>query len=222
MLYLASLLLGGMAGFLPLLPIMALFHFALRKKDKKSNMKTAMPHIVAVYIFCLALTVIFSITDIPSVYVLELDAVMNFVPFAALSGNFHQYVLNILLFVPVGFLLPALWKKFGKWHLTFACGFLLSLSIEIIQLFNSRITDIDDLLMNTAGAIIGYCLFLLAKRMFPKIAKLSIDGKNHWKWEPYACFCFAWGSMLLVQPFVYSLLSRIFFQPFIQGPPRFR
>lgn len=48
-----------------------------------------------------------------------------------------------------------------------ASGFALSLTIELLQLFTYRAVDMDDLAMNTLGAIGGYGIFCLIKKMFP-------------------------------------------------------
>ena len=168
-------------------------------------MKISIPQIAVVYIFCLALILVLAITGTPDIRHRGVDATINFIPLVDIFTNFYQYMLNILLFVPIGFLLPALWRPFQKWLFTFIAGFVFSLSIEISQLFGSRITDIDDVLMNTAGTIAGYILFLLIKRVFPNIF-FSIDGKDYGKWEPYVCFAAAWFVMFFIQPFVVSRL----------------
>lgn len=71
--------------------------------------------------------------------------------------------LNMLLFVPLGILLPLLWRS-CRLYKTVAIGFSLSLLIELSQLFNYRATDIDDLLMNTLGTLLGYLLYTLLLR----------------------------------------------------------
>lgn len=69
------------------------------------------------------------------------------------------YLLNVALFVPFGFLVPWLWRKMDRWIHVVPAGTLFSLFIELSQLFNDRITDVDDLIMNTLGVAIGYALF---------------------------------------------------------------
>ena len=49
------------------------------------------------------------------------------------------------------------------------------LNIELCQLFNRRNTDIDDLMMNTLGAVIGYFIWKLTKRLFKNINHKSIS-----------------------------------------------
>lgn len=209
--YIAVNFAGAMAGFLPLLPMMAIFHFMMRKKDKANHIKAEISHIFAVYLFCFGLVSVLSVTSVPGIYYMSIDTGINLVPFVGVSNNLFEYVLNIILFIPVGFLLPMLWKKFEKMYITFLWGFFFSLSIEMIQLLNNRITDIDDLITNTVGTIIGYFFFKLLKKIFPRIAVFSMNRTNGWKREPYFCFCFAWASALVFSAF----LSRLFFGPVI-------
>ena len=71
-------------------------------------------------------------------------------------------LLNILLFVPLGFFVPILSKRFRKWYYMLGLGFGVSLWIEGLQLLLARgICDVDDLFCNTLGTMIG-CFFILA------------------------------------------------------------
>lgn len=87
---------------------------------------------------------------------------INLLPFADGCG-LAGMALNALLFVPLGAALPVLWRSCGLYK-TVAIGFSLSLLIELSQLFNYRATDIDDLLMNTLGTLLGYLLYTLLFR----------------------------------------------------------
>lgn len=68
-----------------------------------------------------------------------------------------DYLGNILMFVPIGFCVPLLWRTSDS--KTIAAGFITSLTIEIIQLFLPRWTDIDDLILNTTGTAVGLLLY---------------------------------------------------------------
>jgi glycopeptide antibiotics resistance protein len=91
---------------------------------------------------------------------------LNLIPLAdavheplAYLGN---TLLNILLFVPLGFFLPLLWRQLRSRKATALWGLGFSLSIELTQMFSGRLTDVDDLLTNTAGAVIGFYLAMAA------------------------------------------------------------
>lgn len=68
------------------------------------------------------------------------------------------HILNIIMFMPLGFLLPLIWKSFRNGVGVLVTGVGFSLAIEIAQLFNRRLTDVDDLIMNTMGTLIGFII----------------------------------------------------------------
>ena len=93
---------------------------------------------------------------------------VNLIPFKALSFYSRKRDLlvnvigNIILLIPSGMILPQVWKKLDGFWRTAAAGALISLCIEIMQLpFAGRASDIDDIIMNTAGAMIGYVIYAL-------------------------------------------------------------
>lgn len=75
----------------------------------------------------------------------------------------NAYVVeNILLFIPFGFISPCAFKVFRKPHICVAAGFLTSLAIELLQLLTQRgFFQIDDIITNTLGMLIGYIVFAL-------------------------------------------------------------
>ena len=81
-------------------------------------------------------------------------------------------LLNVAMFLPLGVLLPLAVKRFQRWYWMLAAGAGISLVIEGLQHFLSRgQADVDDLICNTLGAMLGYCLVMLF---------LSLKGKR-WK-----------------------------------------
>lgn len=69
--------------------------------------------------------------------------------------------LNILLFVPFGYLIPMVWsQKRWTWWKIMLLGLAASFCIEIIQ-FITRLgfADVDDLMNNTIGSAIGYLIY---------------------------------------------------------------
>lgn len=86
---------------------------------------------------------------------------LNLVPLTQLSTNF---LLNIAMTVPLGFLLPFIWRSWRRPLATILTGAGFSLLIECSQLLTSRACDIDDLIANTLGAALGYgCWWFLAQ-----------------------------------------------------------
>ena len=66
------------------------------------------------------------------------------------------------MFIPFGIFIPLLWDISNKKVIIY--GFLSSLFIEISQLFLTRGTDIDDLILNTCGVLLGLLLYKLLNK----------------------------------------------------------
>ena len=69
---------------------------------------------------------------------------------------------NVIGFIPYGFILPVIAHKCRRGTFIITSGFALSLLVETVQLF-ARVGcfDVDDLILNTLGAAIGYLLFVV-------------------------------------------------------------
>lgn len=75
--------------------------------------------------------------------------------------NWANVLLNVAMFVPLGFLLPLLGNQFRKWYWSIPVGFAASMCIELVQLAIGRgICDVDDLFANTLGAVIGFLVIM--------------------------------------------------------------
>ena len=75
-----------------------------------------------------------------------------------------QYIQNVLFFIPFGFLFP--WKK---WKPVFMSAFMTSAVIEITQyIFNLGWCEIDDVISNTAGALIGFGCYVIVHKLINK------------------------------------------------------
>ena len=73
---------------------------------------------------------------------------------------------NIIMFMPIGFFPALLWRKW-RWWKSLLAGFCSSFTIEFIQFFIGRSTDIDDVILNTTGALAGFWVFCLLRAVFP-------------------------------------------------------
>ena len=68
------------------------------------------------------------------------------------------------MFVPVGIVFPIVYKNLNTHIKVIVAGVGFSLIIEILQLpFYDRVSDIDDLILNSSGYILGYFSYLLVK-----------------------------------------------------------
>lgn len=88
------------------------------------------------------------------------------------GGPWLWFVLwgNIGMFLPIGFCTALLWRN-ARWYRSVAAGFLTSAMIEVVQLFIGRVSDIDDIILNTTGALLGYWLYLLFHGAVPDITQ---------------------------------------------------
>ena len=88
-------------------------------------------------------------------------------PFISIRKEYPQMFLlnvvgNIAAFMPFGFLLPLLRQKRTGFFLTTLLSFELSLIVELLQLFfKLGCCDVDDLLLNTIGGILGYLAYYI-------------------------------------------------------------
>ena len=75
-----------------------------------------------------------------------------------------NFIGNTAMFIPLGIIWPAVFKKLDTHGKVIAAGVGYSLLIEISQLpFFDRVSDIDDLILNSLGFLTGYGIYLLIK-----------------------------------------------------------
>ena len=148
----------------------------------------------------LYLAAVDSVVGLPSLLYIRFDQNINLVPFAYMFSDYRNSLLNVLLFVPLGLFLPVLWKRFRSLLWTGFVGFSFSLSIELLQLLTLRATDINDLMTNTAGTILGWLLGRLVLWLFPSI-------RPGWKTKELAIvFGVTFVVMFLAQPFLAEII----------------
>ena len=89
----------------------------------------------------------------------------------------RNIIFNILMFLPIGFVLPLLFKKCEKFYITYFLGLCMTISIEVLQLISKRgIFEIDDIINNTLGCMIGYGIVMVFL-LFSKRNKKSLVNK---------------------------------------------
>lgn len=139
-----------------------------RQRDSRKGGISPLFRVVCLVLFLLYLCfVVFitGLTDLPR-DILENSFTIrpneiNLIPFQTEGFSLRMDRWNVELFVPLGIFLPTLFFRLRKISCTALAGFLCSLTIELLQLFTSRVTDIDDLLMNILGAVVGYLIYKL-------------------------------------------------------------
>ena len=111
--------------------------------------------------------------DISKVYPFRI----NYIPFIYLFDypKLSEALLNLIgntaMFIPLGVVWPIVYKELNTPIKVITAGIGFSLCIEILQLpFYDRVSDIDDLILNSLGYIIGYLLYLLVKYIAKSIS----------------------------------------------------
>lgn len=173
------------AGMLLFLPFVLVFQLSAFFYRKRKGLKTTLLQELLLLLFWLWTLGLFSQTILPELLAalktgFHWDGRINWTPFAAFrqaltiarrTGDPSFFLLNIpeniLIFLPLGLLPPLLWGKMEKLWKTALFGFGVSLFIEVTQLILPRGTDVDDLLLNTFGTLLGYALFALIRKRFP-------------------------------------------------------
>lgn len=107
----------------------------------------------------------------------------NLIPFKEIlrypvgSINFYRQVIgNIVLFIPFGFF-ASYYTKTNRLGTIAFITFLVSLTIEVVQKYIGRSFDVDDIILNVVGGILGFLIFVALdaiKRKLPKF--LQRDG----------------------------------------------
>ena len=114
-------------------------------------------------------------------YAEQMRANMNLIPFHTIDSYwqvvkqmeftllFYHCVINlggnIFLFIPIGYFLPRLWpslRKFFPFLLTCTLAITLVELLQLVTLLGSL--DIDDLILNLFGMLLGYLFFIIFKK----------------------------------------------------------
>ena len=112
---------------------------------------------------------------------------VNFRLFSDYINAWHQWslsemqliIFNMLMFAPLGFLLPLLGKRTRRFVPVFLISLTVTLGIEFIQMFTRRgIFELNDLLHNTIGSVAGY---LLMRAIQDVLELRKIKLQSFWK-----------------------------------------
>ena len=147
-------------------------------QTKGFHRRTNFIHMIWVFIFLYYVYLVLETTGIGTIWEIglypgmKLQEEINLIPFR--DGISLSMILNVVMFMPLGFLLPLLWKEYQSLVRTAIIGFCFSCGIEFCQLFNRRVSDVDDLLMNTLGAILGWLIWIV----FSRITHLKYGRRN--------------------------------------------
>ena len=90
-----------------------------------------------------------------------------------------EIIMNIVVFIPIGFLLGCLCKDIRWWKVILISGFI-SFTIECLQYIYERgFAETDDLINIILGASVGFCFYSIGKKLFEGISKsASVEKKD--------------------------------------------
>jgi glycopeptide antibiotics resistance protein len=116
----------------------------------------------------------------PIINVIPLKTIVETLIYSRFLSHFAIQILgNILLFVPMGVFVPLLNRKLDSLKKGFVFFLLLSISVELIQLiasisFNAayRFADIDDIILNVLGGMIGFLVYKFLYKRFNGVIDL--------------------------------------------------
>lgn len=182
------------------IPIIVLVRLILNFKTKKVGQKINWYHEIGLCLFVMFLVGVASQTIIPKlefgnvapgIINRNLIGEINLIPGMVFLDIYKEcfinhyplyfiinFLGNICLFMPIGFGIALLWKNIS-YRKILLIGFITSTFIELCQLPQARGTDIDDLWINTLGALLGYLIYLLLakssmiKTFFLKFKKVT-------------------------------------------------
>lgn len=155
---------------LPALPFLGAWFLLLRVKRKTQSAA----HLLLTLLYCLYLSGVLAVTGIGRPF--GFRPRFHFLPFVDMIKGPIDTALNVLLFLPLGVLLPLLYAEFENAKKTLLAACILSFSIECIQMFGLGITDVNDLLTNAAGAALGFALSKTRRAMIPADRKKKLQA----------------------------------------------
>lgn len=159
---------------------------------------------VLYFVFAVYLAAVYLFVGMPTLQFMRFEVSLTLVPFLPMVADFKNTILNIILFVPLGIMLPFLWKKYNTLKATLMFGFSMSLAIELLQILTYRATDINDIIANTLGSVLGYFVFRTISCIFPTVTKFA-RRKN----EIAIVMPVVFAVMFFVQPYLATLYYKI-------------
>lgn len=156
-----NLLLDALLASIGLIPIFYLLHNQFFQNKTRSF-----------FYFLLAfyLCGVYAVVGLPNLLYVRFHLNINLIPFSYMFSAYKTTLLNVLLFMPLGFFLPILWTAFRRFAPTLLFGFCTSLLIELLQIFSFRATDVNDLMTNTFGTFLGWVIAHLTQKLIPVVS----------------------------------------------------
>lgn len=169
--------------------------FLYGKKNGYTAERTILCFLLSIY-----LAFVFHLTGQPDLLYHRFEPNIYLIPFGEVVTDFKNSILNILLFVPFGFLLPTLDSKYRVFYKTVIFGICFSVFIELSQMFTLRATDINDVITNTLGSAVGWWIWSILRN---KLSGLCAEDRGK---DILFCGIISYAVMFFIQPFTYHFL----------------
>lgn len=183
-----------MAEILPAAVFLVPMYLLLWKKVFHAREKT-----ILYFLFSCYLCAVYAFVGLPNVTYIRFEVAGNLIPFRDMLSSLRSSVQNILLFVPLGIFLPLLWERYRVLKNTALFGLFASCVIELLQVFTYRATDINDLLTNTLGTVLGW---LFSAVLLKRICRTGAPER-----DLVVVLATAFAGMFFLQPFLVAMLS---------------
>ncbi|MDP4178969.1 MAG: VanZ family protein [Bacillota bacterium] len=165
----------GIGSILSIIINIIVYLFSIKKKEVISIGKIISRLIFVGYLIMLILVTLimnYNPSIVEKSNLIPFVDILNNIKLYGLFNGLNQFGLNVIMFIPMGILLPIIFKK-KNWNFKFALfiSFAITFAIEIMQFFTGRAADIDDVIANTIGGAVGYLVYNV-------IYKLILHHKN--------------------------------------------
>ena len=198
-----DILIRSISGYVFVVPGVLLYFGYLMKTKKQTLI-----HFVASIVFCYYLVGIFTMVGIHGFKTFSPRIVL--VPFVDMINGPVDTILNVILFIPLGFFLPLLYKKYNRVNRIALTGFLFSISIEIVQMFGMGSTDINDLITNTVGTCLGYYIYKVVFKLVRKELRRKFQANKVNDYIEVLFFTlYSFVVMITIQPFIIHKLFQL-------------
>ena len=138
--------------------------FIIKNKEKLIVSNEIMMLTFIVYILCMFQIV--TSQDVSSVHGVNITLFKELTRYQIGTKLFYRNIIgNIIMFIPFGFF-TSYYLKLNKKSIIFYLTLVVSIVIELIQLKIGRAFDVDDIILNMAGSLIGYFVYRLVDRVF--------------------------------------------------------
>ena len=147
------------------------------KKETKHIIRTLGAVLFILYVLALIYFLFFS-EEYGRVAMEEREYRYNLIPFVEIRrfwiyreqlgtfAVFSNIFGNVIGFLPFGFILPVIFRRMNSGFLICVSGFILSLTVEVIQLVTKvGCFDVDDMILNTLGAALGYGIYAVCDKI---------------------------------------------------------